>query len=103
MCIRDSPSLMDGGADLISFSGATLQFISEARNALAVEGGSVDLQGVSGELTWDDAGDIRTGLLGWILADNDGDPMVVDPLLTAVRTYVLDEAPATDGNWVQLP
>ncbi len=95
------PSLMDTDGTAISFSGSTLSFISEARNAMAVDGGSVDLQGVSGELTWDEAGDIRTGLLGWDLLDNDPGADV-DPLLTAARTYILNEAPATDGTWVDL-
>lgn len=94
--------LMDPGGTAVSFSGATLAFISEARNAMAVDGGSVDLQGVSGELTWDDAGDIRTGLFGWILSDVDATPEVVDPRLTPFRTYVLDPAPAATGTWVDL-
>jgi len=94
--------LMDPAGTPISFSGATLAFITEARNAMAVDGGSIDLQGVSGELTWDDAGDIRTGLVGWILTDNDGAPEVVDPRLTADRTYVLDPAPSAAGTWVDL-
>ncbi|MGH1345538.1 MAG: ABC transporter substrate-binding protein [Nannocystales bacterium] len=95
-------ALMDPTGTEISFSGATLSFIAEARNVMAVEGGSVDLQGVSGELTWDEAGDIRTGLFGWLLEDQDVDPIVVDPRLDAHRTYVLDEAPAATGTWVDL-
>jgi len=96
------PSLMDADGTAISFSGATLSFIEDARNAMAVEGGSVDLQGVSGELTWDDAGDIRTNLYGWILVDQDPDAMVVDPRLTPNRTYVLDAPPSAEGTWVDL-
>ncbi|MEM6291474.1 MAG: ABC transporter substrate-binding protein [Myxococcota bacterium] len=94
--------LMDPGGTAISFSGSTLGFISEARNAMAVEGGTVDLQGVSGELTWDEAGDIRTGLFGWLVLDNDPGADV-DPLLTPVSTYLLNEAPAADGTWFPLP
>lgn len=96
-------NLMDPDGTEVSFSGSTFTFITEARNAMAVNGGSVDLQGVSGELTWDDAGDIRTGLVGWILTDNDKAPEIVDPRLTATRTYVLDPAPSTEGTWVDLP
>ncbi len=95
-------NLMDPDGTAISFSGATLSFIEEARNVMAVDGGSVDLQGVSGELTWDDAGDIRTGLFGWELVDLDGDPMIVDPRLNPNRTYVLDAPPAATGVWVDL-
>ncbi len=94
--------LMDPDGTAVSFSGSTLGFISEARNALAVEGGTVDLQGVSGELTWDENGDIRTGLFGWLVLDNDPGADV-DPLLTPTDIYVLNEAPAADGNWVPLP
>ncbi|MBV1861271.1 MAG: ABC transporter substrate-binding protein [Nannocystaceae bacterium] len=94
--------LMDPAGTDVSFSGSTFSFITEARNAMAVEGGSVDLQGVSGELTWDAAGDIRTGLVGWILDDQDDDPVAVDPRLDANRTYVLDKAPAATGAWLDL-
>lgn len=99
------PSLMDPDGTAISFSGSTLDFISEARNTLSVEGGSVDLQGVSGELTWDEAGDIRAGLFGWNNLDTNPDPGPdnVTPLLTPLRTYVLNEAPAADGVWIDLP
>lgn len=96
------PSLMDPDGTAISFSGATLAFIEQARNAMAIDGGSVDLQGVSGELTWDAAGDIRTGLWGWILNDLDDDPMVVDPLLAPNRIYVLDAPPEATGTWADL-
>ena len=91
------PRLMDPSGTFVSFSGSALDFISEARNALVVDGGSVDLRGVSGELLWDDAGDIRTNLLGWDLLDNAG-----SPLLTPTRTYILNEAPAEDGAWIDL-
>ena len=95
-------NLMDPKGVAVSFSGATLAFIQQARNAMAVEGGSVDLQGVSGELTWDAEGDIRTGLFGWILSDLDPEPTVVDPRLTRNRIYTLDPAPAATGTWVDL-
>ncbi len=91
-------SLMDPGGTVVSFSGATLSFITTARNAMAVDGGSVNLQGVSGELTWDANGDIRTGLLGWRVEDTDPEPAVVDPLLTSTRTYVLDPPPSAQGS-----
>lgn len=95
------PRLMDVDGTPISFSGATLDFIEDARNALAVEGGTVDLQGVSGALTWDSAGDLRTGLFGWHVIDVDpGD--AVDPRALPNRTYVLDEAPAATGTWVDM-
>jgi hypothetical protein len=91
------PRLMDPDGSFVSFSGATLAFISQARNALVVANGSVDLRGVSGELLWDDEGDIRTDLLGWDLLDNAG-----SPLLAATRTYLLDAAPAEGGAWSDL-
>ncbi len=96
------PRLMDPDGTFISFSGATLSFIEDARNTLAVAGGSVDLQGVSGALTWDDAGDLRTGLFGWHVIDLDKGTDV-DPRAEPFRTYVLDEAPAATGTWVDLP
>lgn len=96
------PRLMDPDGTFISFSGATLAFIEDARNALAVDGGSVDLQGVSGALTWDDAGDLRTGLFGWHVIDLDKGADV-DPRAAPNRTYVLDKAPAATGTWVDLP
>lgn len=95
------PRLADDSGTAISFSGAALGFITEARNALVVDGGVVDLQGVSGELEWDDAGDIRTGLVGWNLT-NVATPPAVDATLIPARTYVLNPAPATDGAWVDL-
>lgn len=96
------PRLMDPDGTAISFSGATLGFIEDARNALAVDGGSVDLRGVSGALTWDDAGDLRTGLFGWHVVDLD-ESAEVDPRAVPHRTYVLDKAPAATGTWIDLP
>ena len=95
------PALGDPDAVDISFSGATLSFITEARNALAVDGNTVNLQGVSGELEWDAAGDIRTGLVGWNLQNLATLP-AVDAELDAARAYVLNAEPATDGSWVDL-
>ncbi|MCR9162386.1 MAG: ABC transporter substrate-binding protein [Nannocystaceae bacterium] len=95
------PRLMDPDGTAISFSGATLSFIEDARNALVVDGGSVDLQGVSGALTWDEAGDLRTGLFGWHVIDLDKGADV-DPRAEPNRIYVLDEAPAATGTWVDL-
>ncbi len=91
------PRLMDPDGTFVSFSGANLAFVSQARNALVVANGSVDLRGVSGELLWDAEGDIRTDLLGWDLVDNAG-----APLLAATRTYVLGPAPAVSGAWIDL-
>jgi ABC-type branched-subunit amino acid transport system substrate-binding protein len=90
------PALVDG-TTFISFSGSDLSFISEARNALAV-GGTVDLQGVSGELEWDlETGDVRAGVWGWELLDASGDGS--DPTAAPTRIYCLDPEPATDGAW----
>jgi branched-chain amino acid transport system substrate-binding protein len=91
------PRLMDPQGTFVSFSGATLAFISQARNRLVVADGAVDLRGVSGELLWDAEGDIRSDLLGWDLLDNGG-----APLLAATRTYLLGPAPAEDGAWSDL-
>ncbi|MBC8070584.1 MAG: ABC transporter substrate-binding protein [Deltaproteobacteria bacterium] len=87
------PALVDGDT-FISFSGSDLSFIDEARNALAV-GGTVDLQGVSGELQWDlETGDVRAGVWGWeLLGESD------DPVSAPTRIYCLNPEPATDGAW----
>ena len=92
------PRLQDPAGAAISFSGQDLGFIRDARNALVVPKGSVDLHGVTGQLEWDDVGDIRTDILGWDLIDvGKGEPR-----LAATRMYVLGEPPATDGTWVDL-
>jgi branched-chain amino acid transport system substrate-binding protein len=95
-------SLVDPGGEFISFSGVDLSFITDARNALATGRGTVDLQGVSGELEWDVAtGDVRADVWGWNLLDPMGDASV--PVSTPTRQYVLDPEPATDGTWCALP
>lgn len=94
--------LVDPGGEFISFSGVDLSFITDGRNALATGDGTVDLQGVSGELEWDVAtGDIRADVWGWNVLDPNGDASV--PLATPTRLYVLDAEPATDGEWCPLP
>ncbi len=91
-------ALNDAGGTAVSFSGAGLNFIITARNALA-SGNTVDLQGVSGALNWDPAnGELRADLIGWDLT---GTPD--SPTLDANRAYVLGPSPATTGIWVDLP
>lgn len=95
------PRLVDGDGDIISFSGADLSFITDARNALATDG-SVDLQGVSGELQWDvTTGDVRANVWRWDILDASGDGTDPNPAPTWI--YLLDPIPATDGNWVVIP
>jgi hypothetical protein len=92
------PRLVDPAGTDIAFSGAQISFISAARNALVVAGGSVDLQGVSGELQWDLAtGDVREGVWGWDVCDDTVDGSMPNSLFT--RIYTLDAEPATDGTW----
>jgi hypothetical protein len=92
------PQLVDAGGTTVSFSGEDIGFISQARNALVVEGGSVDLQGVSGELQWDlETGDVRAGVWGWDILDNTPDGSMPESLPT--RLYTLNPEPATDGVW----
>lgn len=91
-------SLNDPAGTAISFSGAGLNFILQARNALAA-GNTVDLQGVSGALNWDpDSGELFANLLGWELS---GDPD--NPTATPVRVFALTNPPTTDGSWMDLP
>ena len=91
--------LVDKGGTAVNF-GDDL-FISQAVNALSV-GGSVDLKGVSGELDFDLAtGEVRTDLFGWQVIPLNND--VTKPALNPERIYVLDPAPATAGNWADLP
>jgi branched-chain amino acid transport system substrate-binding protein len=96
------PRLFDPDGDLISFSGADISFIEDARNALVVDGGSVDLQGVSGELQWDaETGDVRANVWGWVICDPTPDGTA--PSANPAREYMLDDEPATDGMWVDYP
>ena len=96
------PKLVDPDGEFISFSGSDLSFIGDARNALATEGGSVDLQGVSGELQWDLAtGDVRADVWGWDVLDMSGDGSM--PNAAPTRIYLLDAEPATDGTWMPIP
>lgn len=91
------PSLR-GGDTFVSFSGSDLSFISDARNALVVDGGSVDLQGISGELEWDlETGDVRADVWGWEIVD--ATPDGSDPTAIPPRIYCLDPKPATVGAW----
>jgi hypothetical protein len=90
-------ALADPTGTAVSFGGAGLQFIQDARNALA-SGNTVDLQGVSGALNWDPrSGELRANLLGWGLA---GTPDAAT--LAPERTYILNPEPATDGSWIDL-
>ena len=92
------PRLVDAAGTDVSFSGEDISFISQARNALVIEGGSVDLQGVSGELQWDlETGDVRAGVWGWDILDNTPDGSMPEALPT--RLYTLNPEPATDGSW----
>lgn len=101
------PRLVDPDGDFVSFSGSDLSFIVDARNALATGDGSVDLQGVSGELQWDVAtGDIRADVWGWDILDGTGTPPMGDgsmPIATPTRIYLLDPEPAVDGVWMDIP
>ena len=63
-------------------------------------GGSVDVQGVSGELDFNADGEVRTDLIGWGLLPRDGQPEV--PVLTPLRQYVLEAPPATQGAWMDI-
>jgi ABC-type branched-subunit amino acid transport system substrate-binding protein len=74
-------------------------FVPQAVDAL-LAGDDIDVQGVSGELDFDAAGEIRTDLVGWGMVPRDGQPEV--PVLVPLRRYVLDGAPATDGAWMDL-
>jgi branched-chain amino acid transport system substrate-binding protein len=96
------PRLSDPDGEFISFSGADISFIEDARNALSVADGSVDLQGVSGELEWDaETGDVRAGVWGWVLCDPT--PNGSAPSANPAREYMLDAEPAVTGSWFDYP
>lgn len=98
------PRLVDADGEFISFSGIDLMFIVDARNALATGDGSVDLQGVSGELQWDVAtGDIRADVWGWDINDASEPPDGSMPNPVPTRIYLLNPEPATDGAWIDIP
>jgi hypothetical protein len=87
------PRLVDAGRPFISFSGSDLSFIVDARNALSTGDGSVDLQGVSGELQWDIAtGDIRADVWGWDVLDPSMPPDGSMPTAAPTRIYCLGPA-----------
>ena len=92
-------NLQDPAGQQIGFNSG-IDFIDEARDVL-VDGGSVDLTGVSGGLDFDlQTGEVRTDLIGWALLPRDGSP--AQPVLTPTRQYILEDAPATTGMWVDL-
>ena len=74
-------------------------FVPEILQAVA-GGGSVDIQGVSGELDFNADGEVRTDLIGWGMLPRDGQPEA--PVLTPLRQYVLDSPPATAGAWMEI-
>ena len=91
--------LVDADGTLISFNDGT-DFIRAAVNALSA-GSSVDLKGVSGELSFDlETGDVRTNLLGWEAEPIGGE--LDKPTITPRRMYLLDPEPAIDGTWMDL-
>lgn len=89
---------------MVSFGevmGLSLTFIKKARDIL-VDGGTVDLKGVSGALDFDlTTGEVRVNLLGWGIDEDMGMPGV--GVLDPKRMYVLDPAPSHEGMWVDLP
>ncbi len=95
--------LVDAKGTKVSFDdvdGTDLLFIKKAHNAL-VSNKTVDLKGVSGELTFDlETGEVRTNVIGWGLMPKMGMPTV--PVLTPLRVYVLDPPPSTTGTWMDL-
>lgn len=93
------PRLNDPDGAFVSFSGTELDFVTQARNALVAPNGSVDLQGVSGELDWDDRGGIRANAVHWHLQNVSQEQNGVEARLTQLRLYQLNDPPATDGVW----
>jgi branched-chain amino acid transport system substrate-binding protein len=86
--------LADPSGSEIAF-GESLAFIGTVQQALAA-GDGVRLRGVSGPLDFElEAGDTRRELDGW-----DVEPVSGAPRLRALRRYVLDEAPAVTGTWM---
>ena len=98
--------LQDAGGTAVSFSGTGLDFIETGRNALAT-GGTVDLQGTSGALTFDlMTGEVRVDHIGWDLFDQGlltGGSANEDAFLVPTRIYSLNPDPAADGTWSDLP
>lgn len=91
--------LVDANGTYVPFSG-DLSFVSTARDVLA-QGGTVDLQGVTGPLDFDlQTGEVRTNLIRWALVPKAGTNNV--PVLTPVGVYVLGPPPAHTGTWMDL-
>jgi branched-chain amino acid transport system substrate-binding protein len=96
------PRLTDSEGVFVSFSGEDTSFIQTARNALVVADGSVELQGVSGELEWNlEDGDVRAGVWGWVVCDPT--PTGSMPSAVPAREYMLDAEPAATGTWFDYP
>jgi branched-chain amino acid transport system substrate-binding protein len=94
------PRLVDPTGTVVPFRDG-LNFIINASGALGA-GENVDLQGVSGPLDFDlGTGEVRTNVIGWGVLPKKNQPTT--PLLTPLRQYVLDEAPATSGTWADIP
>jgi len=91
------PALNDSTGMPLSFGGSGLDFVLTARNAL-VSGRTLDVQGVSGALDWEnDNGELRADLIGWGLGGTSDAPQLVPQ-----RIYTLNDRPATDGQWAEL-
>lgn len=95
--------LQDPMGTKVSFGdvdGLDLTFIETAHNAL-VNDTTVDLKGVSGELTFDlVTGEVRTDVIGWGLVPKMGDENT--PVLTPLQIYVLQDPPSEMGTWMDL-
>ncbi|MEM6995868.1 MAG: ABC transporter substrate-binding protein, partial [Myxococcota bacterium] len=92
--------LVDPAGTPISFGGAGVKFITDATAVLS-DGGTLDLQGVSGALDFNlETGEVRTDVLNWGLVPRDSNPN--EPVLTQIQRYELDPPPAAGGDWVPL-
>lgn len=104
---RDMPitgaDIASGIAKLVDKDAGTLvsfgddNFISTARTVLG-NGMTVDLVGVSSQLDYDvETRELRMDYIGWGLTENGGEYELLPE-----RIYLLNEAPAVDGTWVDL-
>jgi len=91
--------LVDPAGTALRFGGAGVKFVSDGVTVLN-DGGTLDLQGVSGPLDFNlTTGEVRVNLVNWGLVPRDSTNQArLDPL----QNYILDAPPAVSGTWTPL-
>ena len=92
------PKISDKAAGIpVSFGDS--DFVTSAITILS-QGGTIDIQGISGDVDFNPLGETRTDMVGWDLAELNTDPKTWT--VSPNRIYSLNAIPAEDGTWVEL-